>query len=312
MMRDKPVLVTGAGGFVCSEIALALHHAGRNVLAVDQWFDAPTRARLGPLRRIEAPLPEVLAGLKGAAFSAVIHGAAITAPPARLLISRAAHIRQNVELLTGALDFARGAGATDFLFLSSMGVFGPGDRPVPDGRFTEVTCPSASCAYATAKRAGEDLTAAAAETGFATLSLRLGNIFGPHEVVRETRQTLCLVARMLAEARGSRVITTQTPEALREWSWLPDLAEAIAGLMGDFPKDGPPVLHAGTPPVQSDLETARAIAARVPGTLIRLAPPPHPALRQPMGSNHPTLFNRAHWTPMAAALDSLIPQVAMP
>lgn len=307
-MADAPILVTGAGGFVCSEIALALHRAGHAVLATDRHFDAATVARLADIPRTEAPLADVLRGWTGAAPGAVIHGAAITASPAQLGMSNAAHVALNVGMVTDALAFARDRGARRFLFLSSMGVFEPGDGPAPGGCFTEATRATATCPYCAAKSAGELLSRAAREDGFATLSLRLGNIFGPHEALRDSRQHLCLVARMIAEARATGVITLDTPDATREWAWLPDLARGIAGLMAaDFPPDGPGVLHAGAPPRMTDLEIARAVAARLKGTLIRLAPLPHAPVRPPMASDHASALQGVDWTPMAEALDRLIP-----
>ncbi|GAB5447528.1 NAD-dependent epimerase/dehydratase family protein [Gymnodinialimonas sp.] len=303
-MTGAPILVTGAGGFVCSEIALALQRSGCDVVATDKAFDAATSERLAAMKRIEGDLLDVLPRAPGP-FSAVIHGAAITASPERLGISQAAHIRRNMDLLTATLDHARKAGATRFLFISSMGVFEPVDTPVKDGTFTEATIPTANCTYCAAKHAGELLTTAAAEDGFATQSLRLGNIFGPYEAVRETRQFLCLVSRMIAEARASRVITVQTPVAMREWAWLPDLADAIAELVTSASWDGPSVLHAGSPPVTSDLSLARAVADRLPGTTLRLASPPQTSTRPPMASDHPALAH-VQWTAMDKALDTLI------
>ncbi|QXT40270.1 NAD-dependent epimerase/dehydratase family protein [Gymnodinialimonas ceratoperidinii] len=311
-MSDGPILVTGAGGFVCSEVALALHRAGHDVVALDQRFDAATTERLRALNRIEGDLPEALA--RGPeTVAAVIHGAAITASPERLGLSQAGHIRRNTDLLTATLDHTRSTGAKRFLFVSSMGVFEPDDSPTPGGKVTEATRPTATCAYCAAKHAGELLTHAAAEPGFETASLRLGNIVGPHEAVRETRQHLCLVNRMIAEARASGVITVQTPDALREWAWLPDQADGIARLLtsDDFSTHAA-VLHAGSPPALSDLDLARAIAERVPGTTVRLAQPPHAAIRPPMASDHDSALNRTHWTPMDAALDQLIPMEATP
>lgn len=303
-MTNAPILVTGAGGFVCSEVALALQRAGREVVAMDQSFDAATTLRLGGIQRIEGELMDVLERATGP-FAAVIHGAAITASPERLGISRAAHIRRNMDLLTATLDHAHAVGATRFLFISSMGVFNPDDAPAPNGQFTEATQPTATCTYCAAKQAGELLTTSAAEEGFDTLSLRLGNIFGPHEAVRETRQHLCLVSRMIAEACESGIINVQTPDAMREWSWLPDLANGIAELVLGDPWGSAPVLHAGTPPVMGDLALARAIADRVPGTTIRRALPPHSAIRPPMASQHTSAFDQ--WTTIEAALDALIP-----
>ena len=310
-MTKRAILVTGAGGFVCSEFALALHRADHDVLAVDRTFDAATTARLKGIRLIEGQLPQVLAGLDHDGLEAVIHGAAITASPERLGVSRAAHIRRNMDLLTATLDFARGAGASKFLFISSMGVFESNDAPSLNGRFTEATKPKATCTYCAAKQAGELLTASAAEPEFATLSVRLGNIFGRHEALRETRQNLCLVSRMLAEAQSSGLITVQTPEAVREWSWLPDLALTIACLIQDFPITGPRVLHAGTPPTITDFDLARAIAARIHGVTIRVASPPFEPTRPPMGCGAASVFAGTNWTTMEAALDEMI-QMAVP
>jgi len=96
---------------------------------------------------------------------------------------------------------------------------------------------------------------------------------------------------------------------MREWSWLPDLADAIAALMSaplEIVWKGAPVLHAGIPPVVGDLTLARLIADRVLGTTIRLAPPPHALIRPPMGSDYGEAFGSVKWTTMDAALDALI------
>ncbi|WP_341862595.1 NAD(P)-dependent oxidoreductase [Gymnodinialimonas sp. 57CJ19] len=305
-MSNGAILVTGAGGFVCSEIVLALHRAGRKVIAVDQAFDAATRARLAGVEMVEGALSDGTLAAVTAPLFAVIHGAAITASPERLGVSNAAHVRRNMDVLTATLDFARNAGAERFLFISSMGVFNPDDTPVTDGLITEATRPTATCTYCAAKHAGELLVQAARDDNFTTLSLRLGNITGPYEAVRETRQHLCLVARMVAEAKADGVITVQTPDALREWSWLPDLAGAIAGLITDTPWDGPTVIHTGTPPTISDLDLARAVADRILGTTIRLASPPHAQIRPPMGSKAAALRG-VNWTTMEGVLDNLIP-----
>ena len=305
-MKERTTLVTGAGGFVCSEVSLALHRSGQDVLAVDQAFDAATTARLKGIRQMKGHLPQVLSELDHTGFKAVIHGAAITASPERLGISHAQHIRRNMDLLTATLDFARGAGATKFLFISSMGVFEPNETPFLNGRFTEATEPTATCTYCASKQAGELLTTSAAEHGFATLSARLGNIFGAHEAIRNTRQHLCLVSRMLEEARARGVITVQSPEAEREWSWLPDLAGTIALLMQQFPTRNSRVIHAGTPPVITDLALARAIAARIQGATIRLSPLPHDPIRPPMGSEVSSVFDTPDWTGIEDALDGMI------
>jgi len=108
---------------------------------------------------------------------------------------------------------------------------------------------------------------------------------------------------MLEEARNTGVITVQTPDALREWSWLPDLAREIATLVTHLPQEGPRVLHAGSPPILSDLELAKMVAARCGGATLRLGPPPHTAIRPPMSSNVASSLAAASWTPIKEALD---------
>lgn len=309
-MNDLPILVTGAGGFVCSEIAATLARKGQLVIATDQTFDPQTTERLGDVEQIEGPLNEILAEMSGRQLSAVVHGAATTAAPDALGISRAAHLRSNLEPLALALDAARSAGAGKFLFLSSMGVFAPDDGPAPGGKFTEATIPTANCAYCAAKRAGEIVTEAAAEPGFETLSLRLGNISGPAEMPRESRPQMSRLRRMIDGAERTGAIRLTTPDAVREWAWLPDLASAIAALLtGPFGRR--PILHAGAPPTIRDRDLAREVAARRPGTDIRIASPEQ-ATRPPMGTdadNGP--FAALDWTPIPQILDRLVPMGAM-
>lgn len=308
-MSDFPILITGAGGFVCSEIAATFAKAGQSVIATDRDFDARTANRLENVERIQGPLSEVLAGLSGRRLSAVIHGAATTADPETLGISRAAHLRGNMEPLALALDAARSAGASRFLFLSSMGVFAPDDGPARDGRLTEAAAPTADCVYCAAKRAGEIVTEAAAENGFETISLRLGNICGPEEASRPTRQVLSRLRRMIDAAEGSGVIDLTSPEAHREWAWLPDLARGIVTLLA-MPFGPRPALHAGSPPAIRDLDLARAVAERRPGTDIRIAPPEEP-MRPPMGTDaNDGPLAILDWTPIPQILDRLIPAEA--
>lgn len=303
-MTGRVVLVTGAGGFVCSEVALALAAAGYEVVVTDQKFDAATAARLSGLRMIAGQLDGALSLLSDITPFGVIHGAAITASPERLGLSNAGHVRRNMELLTETLDWARTAGAQRFIFLSSMGVFEPGDLPKLDGQFTERTQPSGIIPYCAAKRAGEIVTAGAADADFATLNLRLGNVFGPHEAVRPTRQMLCLVSRMKQAARDTGVIRVDSPDTRREWAWLPDLATGIAALLGQFPDAD--LLHAGTPPTISDGDLATAIASRMPGVRVERSINTETGMRPPMGSVVQSVMDDIRWTELPEALDLLL------
>lgn len=300
---SPPILVTGAGGFVGSAVAEALLAAGHPVLATDLAFDAPARARLHGARLVEAPLAQALADLSGTAPAAVVHAAAITADPAGVGLTPAAHLQANVGLVLEALGWARGQGARRFVFLSSSGVFGAAHGGAP---VDEAAAPCATDPYSAAKRAGEILLAGAAEPDFQTAALRLGPVYGPHEAVRPTRPRLSPVARMIDAARTSGEIVLATPEACRDWTFLPDIARAIAALLA-APAPLPVLAHLTSGAVVSDIALAEAIARLIPGTTVRAAPDPAaPPPRPAMVSTHPAMAG-LDWTPLAEGLSRLLP-----
>lgn len=309
LMTSVKVVVTGAGGFVCSQITCALAEAGYETIAVDRFFKTKTLKRLSGLCRcFTGPIPEILAEIQDVKPLVVIHGAALTTLPETLGITKAEHFYINSELLTTTLRWARESGASKFLFLSSMGVFDPSDGPLQNGLLTELAQPSNKGAYGAAKRANELMTSASAEVGFQTLSIRLGNVFGPNETSRDSRQVLSLISRLITQSECNEIIELKTPNALREWCWLPDLADCIVNLIAQpFYQTGD-VIHAGSPPIIEDLELARAVSERLGNNKIKCPPDPHPIVRPPMGHAVASAFDNAIWTPIESALDQLIPE----
>ena len=299
--HKRTILVTGAGGFVCSQVALDLAESGFEVVVTDQVFDDATLFRLSGFRRVEAPLATALAQLADLKPFSVVHGAAITADPAETGLTSAGHVRANVDLLTLCLDWARTREATRFVFLSSTGVFAAQDG---SDRLTELTAATGAGPYAAAKRAGEIITQGAAEPGFATLSIRLGNLFGPHEVPRPTRPFVSLLRRMVREARAGTIRLTN-PQARREWTWAPDLGRALAALLHDFPSAQTPVLHCGNTKAWTDFALAEAIVGLLPGTRIEVEADPAPT-KAPMGSAVRSALTDFAWTPLDRALAALL------
>ncbi|MGY6695844.1 MAG: NAD-dependent epimerase/dehydratase family protein [Roseinatronobacter sp.] len=300
----RTVLITGAGGFVGSALAEAQLAAGHAVLATDLAFDSGVRARLGMAQLIEGALPDVLSELHGLTVDAVIHAAAITADPARFGLTRAGHLCANTSLLLAALEWARDHSARRFVYLSSSGVFGVAKGvAVAD----EHSPPTATDPYSAAKRAGEILISGADEPEFETITLRLGPVFGPHEGVRPTRPTPSLVARMFAAAREDRLISVASPQARRDWTYLPDIARAV-GLLLDHPDRLPPLLHLTSGMVLTDLELAYAIARLYPETSVQttsdaLFHPPRPV----MVCNLASPLDGFDWTAVLSALEKIHP-----
>ncbi|HMO08430.1 MAG TPA: NAD(P)-dependent oxidoreductase [Paracoccaceae bacterium] len=300
-MTEARVLITGAGGFVGNAIAAGLIRLGWQVCALDRVFDAPARARLAGAQLVSADLATAaLSGLPRA--EVVIHAAALTTGPGTLGITAAEHVRRNMAPLLAALDLATGMVPRAFVFLSSTGVFAPGDG---DPDLTDASVPTATGPYSAAKRAGEVLVPSALPSDTAPHVVRLGHVCGLAETARPTRQRLSALAAMVAAARAGRPVPVPAPDPLRDWTVAEDLGPALARLVAG-PAAGR-VLHLGGPHRLTDGALAARIAARVPGVRIELQPPsadasaPKPPMRP---SAIPALEGFA-WTRPEDVIDAL-------
>jgi len=296
-MTNARVLITGAGGFVGSAVAAGFARLGWQVSALDLDFDAATRARL-------AGVDLVCADLAGGALpvlpraDVVIHAAALTTGPEVLGISAAEHVRQNMLPLLAALDICALMQPRAFVFLSSTGVFAPGDG---DPDLTDVCSPSAIGPYSGAKRAGEVLVPSAMPAGTAAHVLRLGHVCGLSEAARPTRQRLSAMAAMVAAARAGQPMPLAATDPLRDWTAAEDLGPALARLVSG-PAAGR-VLHLGSPHRMHDSAMAARIAAHVRGA--RTKSLPSPAAKAPMRPSTVLALEGFEWMRPEAVIDAL-------
>lgn len=293
---SRRVLITGAGGFVGSHLAEGFLAAGDNVIALDQAFDAPIAQRLKDAVLVETAMSrETLAGLPD--VDLVIHGAAITTPPDELGLSDAEHIAANLDLLTMCLDFAVERRASDFVCISSSGVFSPEDG---NGIHLETTDATASIAYALAKRQGEAATDAANSASMRTLSVRLGPIYGPHETARRTRRIVSQIRRWLDLAEAGEPVVVAIPDEHRDWTFAPDLAPAVRSLLDIEPKLSG-VIHLTSADIISNLELAQTIAS-IAGAAEVISAPSNATPRLPMASVRIDMPSLIGWTSLTAGL----------
>ncbi len=292
----RTVLVTGAGGFVGSHMAEGFRLLGDAVIALDQSFDAPTRARLSGTELIEAPLTaDLLAGSRK--IDLVIHGAAITTPPEEFGLSPEQHVEANVALVEAALAIARRHGAADFVFISSSGVFASADGA---GVQWESTVPTAGMPYSAAKRLGEAATNDANGAQLRALSIRLGPIYGPFEATRDTRKIVSQVRRWLDRVEAGQPIVVQMPQERRDWTFAPDLPQALHALLAtDPPISG--VIHLTAANIVSNLDLANMIAGLIDGGRV-LVEPSGEVARLPMASDRIDLAALYNWTPLRSGL----------
>lgn len=292
------VVITGAGGFVGSTVAAGFAALGWQVTAVDRVFDDEARSRLAAADLVTADLTtHAPTGLPAARL--VVHAAAVTTDHLELGWSRAVHIAANVRPLLAMLDYATRTRPEAFVFLSSTGVFAPGDGVAA---LTDAVTPTATSPYAVAKRAGELLVPAALAGVTTAHVVRLGYLYGPFEAARPSRSRVSLVSEWLAAARAGLPLAVRADDPVRDWTFAPDLAPALARLI-ETPGRAAPV-HLGSPHVVTDGHLAAMVARQVPGATIVTVPVSGP-LKPPMAPSDIPGLAAFPWTSPEAGVAAL-------
>lgn len=189
-------LVTGGAGFIGTNLIAALRgQGGHQVRVYDNLTVGSERAlaTVGPVRRAAlppCPMPEsnhadtelVVGDILDAPLLAqaargadiVVHLAASTGVQPSIDNPRA-DCQANVIGTLNALEAARAADATRFVFASSGAPLGAAEPPVH-----ERLAPRPMSPYGASKLAGEGYCSAYAHAfGLATVALRFGNVYGP-------------------------------------------------------------------------------------------------------------------------------------
>jgi nucleoside-diphosphate-sugar epimerase len=290
------ILVTGAGGFVGGFLAEGFSAAGHFVVALDRTFDSQARARLAGCTLVEAALgPGSLDGLQP--VDLVVHGAAITTSPLDLRLTAVQHIRANCDALLEVLTFAEACGAKDFIALSSSAVF---DAPADVDLLVESTPAEATGAYALAKRAGELFLQGLGGGPLRGCSVRLGSVYGPGERARLSRRNVSPVRQWIDQAASGHSVVVTTPIGRRDWTYGPDLADALLALLKRMPAVNG-VVHVTSGEAADDGDLAGLIAEHFK-VECRIGTRPTAPRRIPMGSERIEPGELRRWTPLRQGL----------
>jgi len=182
-------LVTGAAGFIGSNLVEALLSAGQEVVGLDNFATGhrtnldEVRERVGSerwsdFRFVEGDIRDreaCRAAVEGIDY--VLHQAALGSVPRSIADPLTSH-DVNVTGFVNMLDAARQAGVRRFVYAASSSTYG--DEPALPKREERIGNPLSP--YAATKLANEIYAAVYARTyGFASVGLRYFNVFGPRQ-----------------------------------------------------------------------------------------------------------------------------------
>lgn len=233
------ILVTGAAGFIGSNLTDRLLELGCEVLGVDSFTDYYARERKeGNLagassdrrfRLVEGDLLDLdLGGLLGD-VDGVVHLAAEPGVRTSWGDNFPRYLRRNVEATQRLLE-SLPRNVERFVFASSSSIYGSvGDGPVGENSPSRPLSP-----YGLSKLAAEEILGVyARERGVPVTALRYFTVYGPRQ-----RPEMALSRFISAITRGERIEVFGDGEQVREMTYVSDVVDATVSAL-ESPPGGP-------------------------------------------------------------------------
>lgn len=241
-LSGKSVLITGAGGLICSTVAdvlirwneshngrenIGIIAAGRNKAKISGRFGEFSGREYFTFIDYDASRAEIPA--LNADY--VIHGAgnahpsAMSAEPVETMLANIIGIN--------AIMKASGHNVKRVLYISSSEVYGRradgNSAPFTENDYGYVDILNPRNCYPMAKRAGETLCASyAAEYGADIVIARPGHVYGPSALPNDSRVSSAFA---YLSAKRENIIMKSDGLQLRSWCYSPDCAGAILKLL---------------------------------------------------------------------------------
>jgi nucleoside-diphosphate-sugar epimerase len=218
-LGGRPVLVTGAGGFVGSAVVRRLLELGAEVRALLGPGDRepPWRDRAARLERADIADRGRLAGLV-AGVDAVYH---LAGPPsvAASFDHPADALRVHAVGTAGLLELCVAGGVRDLVYVSSAEVYAADDGA--DRRIGEDAPRQPRSPYGVAKLAAELVLAVCADRGPRVSIVRPFSLYGPGA------PSSSLLASLIAMLRQGQPLAVADPRPVRDYCFVDDAAELI-------------------------------------------------------------------------------------
>ncbi|MGN0755321.1 NAD-dependent epimerase/dehydratase family protein [Treponema sp.] len=217
-------LVTGAAGFIGSAIAKKLVEENNNVVTIDNFSTGFKRNVPEKVETIEGnDFDEtVLNKLNGRNFDAIIHIAGQSS--GEISFEKPVYdLQTNAQSTLMLLNYARKTGCKNFIFASSMSVYGDHKEKQVDENSSAVP----KSFYAVGKLASENyMRIFSQEYGLKCTALRFFNVYGIGQNMENLKQGMASI--YLAQAiKSKHIIIKGTGERFRDFVYISDVVEAV-------------------------------------------------------------------------------------
>lgn len=233
-LSGKSVLVTGAGGLICSALVDALvamgdvqvFAAGRSVAKLESRFSYWKNSENLHFVQYDAALPLSF----DQRFDYLIHGAS-NANPAAYSTQPVQTMVANFVGMDHLLRYARDTQAKRVLYVSSSEVYGKkeGCDPYHEQEYGFVDILNPRACYPSSKRAAETLCAAYTQQyGVDTVIVRPGHIYGPTCTDSDNRASSQFPRDALA---GKDIVMKSAGSQLRSYCYVLDCVSAMLAVL---------------------------------------------------------------------------------
>lgn len=226
----KTILITGGAGFIGSHLCDALHHAGHEVLCLDNFF---TGSKRNIRHLLESPRFELVRqDVNNPILLEVdeIYHLACPASPYYYQVDPVQTIRTNVQGTINVLELAKRLGVR-VVHASTSEIYGdPAVHPQKESYWGNVNVLSPRACYDEGKRCAETICVDyRRQYGVDVRIVRIFNTYGPRMALNDGR----VVSNFIVQALQNKDITiygdgTQT----RSFQYVTDLVAGLVALMG--------------------------------------------------------------------------------
>jgi len=220
------ILITGVAGFVGSTLARSLLECKEYAITGIDNFSYGYRERIGDfrdkIRFIEGDIANIATLMPDTKFDVIVHCAAI-APLAECQIDSRRALVQNVANCGSIADFALAAGTKNIIFFSSGAVY-EGTKLFPTPETAAIVT---RLVYPTTKYLAEEYFRSITRShGLNVVSLRLFNLYGPHQDY--FRKQPPLIGYLLRNALENTLATLYSSgEQQRDYIYIDDLIALV-------------------------------------------------------------------------------------